>query len=135
MAGNYIYWVSTALLSLLYLSSAALYILKKDWVRQTILDFGYPGYLVPILATVKILFVVVILTRFSVPLSDFAYAAALCHLLLSASAHIGVRKPGGALPAAVGLVLLITSFATQNSAHEVSSPYAPAAATHQASLN
>ncbi len=45
------------------------------------------------------------------------------HLLLSGFAHIGVRKPSGALPAAVGLALLIASFVTQNAAREVPSPY------------
>ena len=135
MNGNYIYWISTTLLSLLYLSSAALYIFKKYWVRQTIVDFGYPGYLLPILIVVKILFVTVILSRFSVAVSDFAYAGALCHLLLSALAHIGIRKPSGALPATVGLVLLATSFLTQNAAHETPSPYAPAAASYQKTTN
>ncbi|MFP3568047.1 hypothetical protein [Paraburkholderia sp. SIMBA_030] len=48
------------------------------------------------------------------------------HLLLSASAHINVRKPSGALPAAVCLVLLVASFLTQNAARETPSPYVQA---------
>ncbi|MDP9606283.1 DoxX family protein [Variovorax sp. NFACC27] len=135
MTGNYTYWISTALLSLLYLASAAAYVAKRDWVRQALADLGYPGYLVPVLTVVKILAVAAILSRISVPLSDLAYAGMFYHLLLSGLAHIGVRKPGGALPAAVGLVLLVASFATQNLARDIPSPDALAMAAQQATLN
>lgn len=135
MTATYVYWISTALLSLLYLASATLYTVKKDWVRQTILDFGYPAYLVPLLTAVKLLAVAAILSRVSVPLSDLAYAGMLFHLLLSGLAHIGVRKSSGALPAALGLVLLIISFTTQNAARDVPSPYGVVVATQQATLN
>jgi len=127
MAENNIYWISTALLSVLYLVSAITYILKKEWVRETIVGFGYPGYLVPILTTVKFLAVAIILSRVSVELSDLAYAGVFYHLLLSGIAHIGVRKPSGAIPAVVGLTLLIASFVTQNAAREIPSPYVQAA--------
>lgn len=135
MTGNYTYWIGTALLSLLYLASAITYIAKRNWVRQALADLGYPGYLIPVLTAVKILAVAAILSRVSTVLSDLAYAGMFYHLLLSASAHIGVRKPGGALPAAVGLVLLVASFVTQNAARDVPSPYAPVAAAHRATLN
>ena len=39
---NYVYWISTALLSLLYLTSAVMYITKRNWVRQALGDLGYP---------------------------------------------------------------------------------------------
>lgn len=131
MAENYSYWISTTLLLVLYLASAAIYVVKGDWVRQTLAKLGYPSYLVPILIAVKILAVVAILSRFSVALSDLAYAGMFYHLLLSASAHINVRKPSGALPAAVCMVLLVTSFLTQNTARETPSPYVHAAMWQQ----
>ncbi|BDB72282.1 hypothetical protein Cthiooxydans_46940 [Comamonas thiooxydans] len=124
MTGNNIYWVSTGLLTLLYLASAVLYVAKSESVRKTIIDFGYPGYLLQILVGVKLLFILVVLTRFNVALSDLAYAGALFHLLLSAAAHIGIRKPIAAIPAFVGLVLLVVSFITQNTARTPPSPYA-----------
>lgn len=128
MPAVYIYWISTGLLSLLYLSSAYLYVTKGDWVRGAIADLGYPTYLVPAMAAVKVLGPVAILSRFSVPLSDLAYAGAFYHLLLSGLAHLGVRKPKGAAPAAVGLALLAASFGTQNAARHPPSPYASGAA-------
>jgi hypothetical protein len=127
MTSIYTYWISTALLSLLYLTSAYMYVTKGGWVRQVVADLGYPAYLVPVMIAVKVLGVAAILSRFSVALSDLAYAGIFYHLLLSGLAHLGVRKPGGALPAAVGLALLIASFVTQNAAREFPSPYVQAA--------
>lgn len=123
-----LYWISTGLLSLLYLFSAFIYVTKGAWVRQTLAELNYPApYLVPFMVVVKVLGPVAILSRVSTPLSDLAYAGIFFHLVLSASAHLGVRKPKGALPAIVGLALLAISFATQNVARETPSPYAPAA--------
>jgi hypothetical protein len=126
----YIYWISTTLLSMLYLASATMYLVKREWVRQALADLGYPATLMPLLIAVKILAVVAILLRINVSLSDLSYAGMLYHLLLSAFAHLNVRKPSGALPAAICLALLITSFVTQNAARDVPSPYVQVAAAH-----
>ncbi|MBY3156413.1 MULTISPECIES: DoxX family protein [Rhizobium] len=124
----YGYWISTALLSALYLASAHMYATKGQWVREALTELGYrANNLVPFMIIVKILGPVAILSRVSVPLSDLAYAGVFFHLLLSGLAHIGVRRPVGALPAATGLALLITSFMTQNDARDVPSPYVQAA--------
>ena len=84
---------------------------------------------------IKILGPVAIVWRFNTALGDLAYAGMFYHLLLSALAHVGVRKPAGALPAAVGLVLLVLSFATQNAGRDMPSPYAPAMPAHQFNPN
>lgn len=125
MAATYTYWISTALLSALYLTSAITYVTKGAWVRQTLTELYYPApYLVPFMIAVKVLGPAAILSRVSVPLRDLAYAGIFYHLLLSGLAHLGVRKPIGALPAAVGLALLAASFLTQNTARDAPSPYA-----------
>ncbi|MCB5183955.1 DoxX family protein [Methylobacillus gramineus] len=124
MTMHYIYWVSTLLLVLLYLASAALYILKSDFVRKTQADMGYSaGHLLPFMVVIKILGPLAILSRFNVGLSDLAYAGMLYHLILSTMAHFGVRKPLGAIPALVGLLLLSVSFTTQNAVRDTPSPY------------
>lgn len=125
MAATYIYWISTALLSMLYLVSAYFYTTKGEWVRTALADLGYPAYLVPIMIFVKTLGPIAILLRLNVALSDLAYAGIFYHLLLSGLAHIGVRKLKDAIPAVIGLILLIASFSTQNFAREIPSPYAP----------
>ncbi|MDE5455347.1 hypothetical protein GWE18_21395 [Bradyrhizobium sp. CSA112] len=127
MAANYTYWISTALLCLLYLASAIMYVARRDWAGQALTDLGYPAYLVQVMIAVKVLGAAAILSRVNVALSDLAYAGMFYHLLLSGLAHLGVRKPGGAVPAAVGLALLIASFVTQNAAREMPSPYVQAA--------
>ncbi|WP_341991308.1 DoxX family protein [Azorhizobium sp. AG788] len=124
----YVYWTSTTLLSALYLTSAFMYVTKGEWVRQTLADLGYPPHVVPFMIVVKVLGAVAILSRFSVAISDLAYAGILFHLILSGMAHLGVRKPKGAVPAAIGLALLAASFLTQNAARDVPSPYVQAAA-------
>jgi hypothetical protein len=128
MIENNIYWVSTVLLSLLYFASAAMYLAKGDYVRNAQAELGYSAsHLVPLMIVVKLLGPAAILWRFNVALSDLAYAGMFYHLLLSASAHLGVHKPKGAIPAAVGLILLIASFMAQNAVREFPSPNVPAA--------
>lgn len=126
MAIIYTYWISTSLLAMMYLFSAFLYITKRELVRSAQADLGYhAANLIPFMITVKILGPIAVLSRISVPLSDLAYAGILYHLLLSGMAHLGVGKARGALPALVGIILLVSSFATQNAARETASPYAP----------
>lgn len=132
MAVVYTYWISTVLLSLLYLSSAALYVAKRDYVEKAQADLGYrAAYLVTFMIIVKILGPLAILTRFNVPLSDLAYAGIFYHLILSGMAHLGVRSLKGAAPAIIGLALLAASFTTQNHARDVPSPYALQTAAQQ----
>lgn len=120
MVSTYIYWISTALLTLLYFGSAFMYLTKRDFVRKAQVDLGYSAsHLVPFMIVVKILGPLAILSRINVPLSDLAYAGMFYHLLLSGMAHLGVRKPAGAIPAVIGLVLLFASFLTQNAVRAV----------------
>jgi hypothetical protein len=119
-----LYWIATALLSLLYLSSALLYLTKGEQVRKIIVDLGYPGYLVRILIIVKLLAVAAILSRISVGLSDLAYAGMFYHLAFAVLAHLSARNTKAARPAAVGLALIAGSFLTQNAARDTPSPYA-----------
>ena len=78
-------------------------------------ELGYSAsHLVPLMIVVKVLGPATILWCFNVALSDLAYVGMFYHLLLSALAHLGVRKPKGFLPAVVALILLAASFMTQN---------------------
>ncbi|ESQ83630.1 DoxX family protein [Asticcacaulis benevestitus] len=128
MIRKYAYWISTTLLCALYLMSAAFYVTQGDTVRQLLGTLGFPPYLVPLLITVKLLGVAAIVSRVSVALSDLAYAGMLYHLLLALSAHLNAADYGGAVPAVVGLVVLVTSFLTQNTGRKTPSPYAPSQA-------
>ncbi|WOB51301.1 DoxX family protein [Xanthomonas hydrangeae] len=130
-----VYWISTALLCLLYLASAYMYLAKGEFVRKAQAELGYSApLLVPWMIAIKILGPVAIVWRFNTALSDLAYAGMFYHLLLSGMAHLGVRKPKGALPAVLGLLFLLASFGTQNTARQPPSPYAPTAAAIHATL-
>lgn len=132
----YIYWTSTTLLSLLYFASAGLYLAKGDFVRKAQSDLGYSApFLVPFMIVVKLVGPIVILGHFNVALSDLAYAGIFYHLVLSGMAHLGVGKPKGAVPAALGIIFLAASFATQNAVRELQSPYAPVSTVFKAPLN
>lgn len=122
MARKSAYWISTALLCLLYLASVTMYLTMADQVRHSFATLGYPAYLREILIVVKLLGVAAVLSRVSVRLSDLAYAGLFYHLLLAASAHI-YAGDGGFIPAVVGLIALITSFITQNAAREKKSVF------------
>lgn len=136
MVATYTYWISTTLLSLLYFASAFMYISKRAFVRKAQAELGYSASnLMPFMIVIKILGPAAILLHSNVALSDLAYAGMFYHLILSGLAHLGVRKPKGAIPAAVGLILLALSFATQNAAREFPSPYASGATIIQAPLN
>jgi hypothetical protein len=99
-----------------------MYLTMGDQVRQSLVGLGYPAYLREVLITVKILGVVAILSRVSVPLSDLAYAGMFYHLLLAFSAHIAAGD-GGFMPAILGIFALTVSFLTQNAARATKSPY------------
>lgn len=124
MVEKFAYWISTALLCLLYLAAATMYLMMGDQVRQSIVALGYPAYLREVLVVVKILGAVAILSRVSVRLSDLAYAGMFYHLLIAISAHINAGD-GGFIPALVGLTALVVSFLTQNAARAKQSPNSP----------
>jgi hypothetical protein len=119
---KWVYWISTGLLSAIYLGAGVFYLSNIAGVQQIFGTLGYPAYLVPILAVLKPSAAVIILWRFSVALSDLAYAAMFLHLLLAISAHLNAGDYGFG-PALVGVVALIVSFLTQNAARRKPSPY------------
>lgn len=124
MSIKWVYWIATGPLSLIYVGGGLMYLLNIPMVQGLFVDFGYPAYIVPILGVAKLAAAATILTRFSVALSDLAYAGMFFHLILAAGAHIGVADFAGLPPSLVGLVLLVVSFLTQNRVRRKQSPYA-----------
>ena len=118
-----IYWISTGIVCLGYLGGAALYTLQHDMVAGLFAQLGYPVYLTYLLPVVKVLGPAAILSRFSVKLSDLAYAGMFYHLLLAFSAHMNAGVPGWQ-PAVIMFVALLVSFFTQNAVRTPASPYA-----------
>jgi hypothetical protein len=122
--GKAVYWISTGLLCLFYASGAFFYLTQRPMVEEGFAWFGFPAYLINILIVAKIAAPFAILTRFSVRLSDLAYAGIFYHLLLALSAHLNAGD-GGFAPAILGLMLLVVSFLSQNAGRKVASPNVP----------
>ena len=120
---KWVYWASTFLLAAMYVAGGAMYLTNIAMVQGMFGTFGYPAYIVPVLGVLKLAAAVTILWRYNVPLSDLAYAGMFFHLLLAMSAHVGVADYVGSMPALIGLLLLVTSFFTQNAARRKPSPY------------
>lgn len=123
---KWVYWISTSLLAATYVAGGAMYLTNIPMVQGMFGTFGYPAYIVPILGVLKLAAAVTILWRYSVPLSDLAYAGMFFHLLLAISAHLGIADFAGLAPAVIALVLLVVSFFTQNAARLTPSPYGSA---------
>jgi hypothetical protein len=120
---KYIYWIATGLLCLGYLAGAGFYIFNHAMVADMFPKLGYPAYLTYLLPVVKVLGPVAILSRYSVALSDLAYAGMFYHLILAFSAHVTSGQPGWQ-PAVVMFALMLVSFFTQNAVRNTQSPYA-----------
>jgi len=118
-----VYWIATGLLCLGYLAGGAMYIFAHDMVAEMFPKLGYPVYLTYLLPIVKILGPVAILSRYSLALSDLAYAGMFYHLLLAFSAHVTSGQPGWQ-PSVIMFIALLVSFFTQNAARKAQSPYA-----------
>lgn len=104
-----LYWIFTALLCLMMLGSAGMYIFNHAMVTDMFKQLGYPAYIVYPLAIAKILGVSAILTKKSRILKEWAYAGFFFDFLLAASAHYvsGVPSP---LLAIIALILLLVSY-------------------------
>lgn len=122
--GKIIYWLSTSLLCTVYVAAAIIYLVLRPMVEEGFRYFGYPTYLITLLIVAKITAPLAIMTRFSVWLSDLAYAGMFYHLGLATLAHLNADE-GGSAHTLVLLVLLIVSFVSQNLGRKVASPNAP----------
>jgi hypothetical protein len=120
---KYIYWIATGLVCLGYLGGAGLYTFNHPMVAEMFPQLGYPVYLTYLLPIVKVLGPVAILSRYSIALSDLAYAGMFYHLLLALSAHITSGVPGWQ-PSLVMFILMLVSFFTQNAVRKGVSPHA-----------
>lgn len=108
---NFIHWASTGLVSVLLLLSAGMYIATHDDVEIVFEDLGFPAWLIYPMAIAQIAGAILLLSKFSESLTEWAYAGIFFNLLLAVGAHAAVSD-GQFLPAVIGIVLLLTSYFT-----------------------
>lgn len=108
-AHRIIYWVSTALLSALFLYSAFLFLTDTQVIQGHYQDYQYPSYLVVPMAIAKIFAIGFILYRKPKWVMEWAYAGLFYDLVLACFAHYRLADPGITLPLA-GILLLLLSY-------------------------
>lgn len=103
------YWISTGLLTLLMMGSAGMYFFNNAAVQEAFTNLGYPTYIIYPLATAKILGLVVLWTKPSAFITEWAYAGFFYNTLLAFFAHVMVGDGafGGAL---VAMILVLVSY-------------------------
>ena len=82
-----IYWATTLFLCGLMLYSASMYFSNTALIKGFFKSFNYPEYIVIPLAILKILGIIMLLTRTSKWLTEWAYAGFFFDLILATVAH------------------------------------------------
>jgi len=104
-----VYYVSTALLSLMMLGGAGMYVFNHAEVAKVFEVLGYPTYIIYPLATAKVLGIFAIWSNFNKPLKEWAYAGFFYDFVLAIAAHTSIGD-GEFAPASVALALLAVSY-------------------------
>jgi len=104
-----IYWIATAIMCLIFLYSASMYLTKYKMVTGFFEALSFPTWLVYPLAIAKILGVIAILSKQSKFLKELAYAGFFYDAVLALTAHL-VNNDGQHLIASVALVAIVVSW-------------------------
>ncbi|BDD05560.1 DoxX family protein [Aureibacter tunicatorum] len=104
-----IFRISTALLTMLMLLSAGMYLFNYEMVSETYINIGFPTFIIYPLAIAKILGLVAIWTNKSKTLKEWAYAGFAYDLILAVGAHVNVND-GEYFGAVIGLLILAVSY-------------------------
>ena len=104
-----IYYAATALLSLMLLGSAGMYVFNHEVVKELFVSFGYPTYIIYPLAAAKILGLIALWIPNYKTLKEWAYAGFFFDFILAFFAHymIGDGGQGGSI---IAIVLLGFSY-------------------------
>ena len=101
---NALYWTTTILIALAFLSGGAAYLLRVDQPVQGMAALGYPPYFITILGIWKVLGGLALLAPRLPRLKEWAYAGIAFDLTGAAFSHAAVGEP--AAKVIVPLVLL-----------------------------
>lgn len=104
-----IYWIATAILSLLFLYSGLMYLTDTAVIEGNYQDFEYPSYLVIPTALARIIAIGFILFRKPKWVMEWAYAGLFFDMVLASVAHHQADDPDVTLPL-MGIVILLISY-------------------------
>lgn len=106
------YYASTALVSLLMIFSASMYVFQHDTVKGYYEGFGYPTYIIYPYAFLKVAGVIAIWQNKIQWIREWAYAGFFFALFFAIIAHVMIAD-GEQMAAVLAMVLLLTSYITQ----------------------
>jgi hypothetical protein len=109
MVNKILYWVSTAILTLVMLFSVYNYFFNHQAITDFFVNMGYPTYLIYPMAIAKILGLITIWTNFSKSLKEWAYAGFFFNTVLAFFAHYMVSD-GEHMGAVIALVAVLLSY-------------------------
>ena len=104
-----IYWISTGLLTALMMFSTGMYFFNYAEINSAFMKLGFPTYIIYPLAIAKLVGLIVIWTKKSKALTEWAYAGFFFTVVLALSAHI-TANDGEFAPALLGLVFVLVSY-------------------------
>ena len=81
------YWISTAIMCLIFLFSAFMYFTKYEMVKGFYEHLGFPYWMIYPLATAKVLGVIAVLSNQSKTLKEWAYAGFFFNAIMATTAH------------------------------------------------
>ncbi len=103
-----IYWVSTALMCLIFAFSAYNYFFNYEMIAGFFGQLGFPVWLIYPLAIAKVLGIIAVLSRVSPLLKEWAYAGFFFDAVLALSAHY-IEQDGAWSFAFAAIVFIIVS--------------------------
>jgi small basic protein len=111
MAKKILFWLSTALLTLIMLFSVYNYFFNTEAIKGFFEHFNYPTYLVYPLAIAKLLGLITIWGNFSKSLKEWAYAGFFFNTVLAFFAHY-ITDGTGVLFSSVAVCCVLISYFT-----------------------
>lgn len=104
-----IYWISTALLSLIMLFSAQMYLLHYESAAYYYKYLGFPEWMIYPSAFAKVLALIAIWSKLSRFLKEWSYAGLTFDLIMAITAHY-MAGDGITWMSSVGLLLVVVSY-------------------------
>lgn len=115
-AARFIHLVATSLMCLLMFAAIIVMLTQNSQAQKLFTALGYPAYLIYPLAFMKLLGITAIISKQSKTFMEWAYAGFLFTSLAALASHI-VTGAGSFIPALMAIVLIITSYISNKSAH------------------
>lgn len=106
---RYVYYCSTAILSLIMCFSSGKYFLDYDEVVLGFRELGFPTYIIYPLASAKVLGLLAVISRKSAFLANLAYAGFFYNFILAFFAHVMISD-NEQWAAVVAIIALTLSF-------------------------